>query len=145
MMSESTHNEESWREKLTPFQYYVLREKGTERAFTGEFWDHHATGIYHCAGCNTALFASDQKFDSGCGWPSFSLPWDSAVVNYHEDRSHGMHRIEVTCKTCGGHLGHVFNDGPPPTYLRYCINSASMVFEKRDQVKTPPQQAYEIK
>ena len=144
-MNEIPDTENSWREKLTPFQYYVLREKGTERAFTGEFWNHHATGMYSCSGCGTELFASDQKFDSGCGWPSFSLPWNSEVVNYHEDRTHGMHRIEVTCKKCGGHLGHVFNDGPPPTYLRYCINSASMVFEMRDDVKTAEQQAYIIK
>ncbi|MCA6361765.1 MAG: peptide-methionine (R)-S-oxide reductase MsrB [Bacteroidetes bacterium] len=143
-MSNLHKPDEEWRKQLSPFQYYVLREKGTERAFTGEFWNHHATGIYRCAGCGTDLFASDQKFDSGCGWPSFSLPWNEEVINYHKDYSHGMSRIEVTCKNCGGHLGHVFEDGPPPTYLRYCINSASMVFEERGDVKTQEQKAYKF-
>jgi peptide-methionine (R)-S-oxide reductase len=123
-------SEEEWRQQLTPEQYNILREKGTERAFTGEYWDNHEKGIYKCAACGTVLFASEQKFDSGCGWPSFSLPWDSTVVDYHKDSSYGMTRTEVTCKKCGGHLGHVFDDGPPPTGLRYCINSGSMVFEK---------------
>ena len=121
-----------WKTQLTPDQYYILREKGTERAFTGEYWDNHEKGIYKCAGCGSTLFSSTQKFDSGCGWPSFSLPWDSTAVNYHEDNSHGMKRTEVTCKKCGGHLGHVFDDGPPPTNLRYCINSGAMVFEKQE-------------
>lgn len=141
-MADQVITEDNWREKLSPFQYYVLREKGTERAFTGEFWNHHATGLYRCSGCHAALFASDQKFDSGCGWPSFSLPWESDAVNYHKDTTHGMQRIEVTCKSCDGHLGHVFEDGPAPTHLRYCINSASMVFEPRDAVQTAPQEPY---
>lgn len=123
---------DEWKEKLTDNQYHILREKGTERAFTGEYWDNHEKGIYNCAGCGTTLFSSDEKFDSGCGWPSFSLPWDSTVVNYHEDNTYGMKRTEVTCKKCGGHLGHVFDDGPPPTGLRYCINSGSMVFVKQE-------------
>lgn len=121
-----------WKAQLTDNQYHILREKGTERAFTGEYWDNHDHGIYKCAGCGTTLFASEQKFDSGCGWPSFSLPWDSTAVNYNDDNAYGMKRTEVTCKKCGGHLGHVFDDGPPPTNLRYCINSGSMVFEKQD-------------
>jgi peptide-methionine (R)-S-oxide reductase len=122
-----------WKSKLTSEQYYILRQKGTERAFTGAYWDNHEKGIYKCAGCNSVLFASDQKFDSGCGWPSFSLPWDSTAVNYHEDHSHGMTRTEVTCRKCGGHLGHVFDDGPPPTNLRYCINSGAMIFVKEEK------------
>ncbi len=121
-----------WKAQLDPNQYYILREKGTERAFSGEHWDNHQKGIYKCAGCNTTLFSSEEKFDSGCGWPSFSLPWDSTAVNYTDDGTHGMKRTEVTCKKCGGHLGHVFDDGPPPTNLRYCINSGAMVFVKEE-------------
>jgi len=121
-----------WKAQLTDNQYTILREKGTERAFTGEYWNNHAKGIYKCAGCGATLFSSEEKFDSGCGWPSFSLPWDSTAVNYTDDNTYGMKRTEVTCKKCGGHLGHVFDDGPPPTNLRYCINSGAMVFEKQE-------------
>lgn len=121
-----------WKTQLTANQYEILREKGTERAFTGEYWNNHDHGIYKCAGCSTTLFSSEEKFDSGCGWPSFSLPWDSTAVNYNVDNTYGMKRTEVTCKKCGGHLGHVFDDGPPPTNLRYCINSGAMVFVKQD-------------
>jgi peptide-methionine (R)-S-oxide reductase len=121
-----------WKAQLTPTQYNILREKGTERAFTGQYWNNHEHGIYKCAGCNSTLFSSEEKFDSGCGWPSFSLPWDSTAVNYHDDNTYGMKRTEVTCKKCGGHLGHVFDDGPPPTNLRYCINSGAMIFVKQD-------------
>lgn len=121
-----------WKAQLTSTQYNILREKGTERAFTGEYWNNHDKGVYHCAGCNSVLFSSEEKFDSGCGWPSFSLPWDSTAVNYHDDNTYGMKRTEVTCKKCGGHLGHVFDDGPPPTNMRYCINSGAMVFVKND-------------
>jgi len=125
--------EGEWREVLTPMQYYVLREKGTERPFTGVLSENRETGNYHCAGCGSLLFLSGAKFDSGCGWPSFTLPADSKSVEEHEDRSFGMRRIEVTCARCGGHLGHVFPDGPRPTGLRYCINSASLTFTRAEE------------
>jgi peptide-methionine (R)-S-oxide reductase len=120
-----------WRQKLTPEQYHVLREKGTERPWTGTLTENHATGEYMCAGCGTVLFGSDSKFESGCGWPSFYIPKDSKAIAEHEDNTYGMRRVEVTCAKCGGHLGHVFPDGPKPTGLRYCINSASLTFERQ--------------
>lgn len=119
-----------WRTVLTQEQYQVLRQKSTERPFTGALTQNHETGDYHCAGCDALLFLSGAKFDSGCGWPSFMLPAESKAVIEHEDRSHGMRRVEVTCARCGGHLGHVFPDGPAPTGLRYCINSASLTFKR---------------
>ncbi len=126
-MSEKIEKTEAeWRAQLTPEQYQILRQKGTERAFTGESWNTKRPGIYRCAGCGQELFPSDVKFDSGCGWPSFFRPLDETRVDEHEDRSHDMVRTEVLCSRCGGHLGHVFPDGPPPTGLRYCINSASL-------------------
>jgi peptide-methionine (R)-S-oxide reductase len=126
-------SEAEWRSLLTPEQYRVLREKGTERPFTGALTQNHETGNYHCAGCGALLFMSGAKFDSACGWPSFMLPAESDAVVEHEDMSFGMRRIEVTCARCGGHLGHVFPDGPKPTGLRYCINSASLTFTKQEQ------------
>lgn len=123
-------SEDQWREILTPEQFAVLRKKGTERPFTGEYTNNKQPGTYRCAGCGEILFTSDTKFDTHCGWPSFYDAIDKSKVEEHEDNSYGMHRVEVTCKTCGGHLGHVFPDAPQtPTGLRYCINSVSLIFE----------------
>jgi peptide-methionine (R)-S-oxide reductase len=119
----------AWRQELTPEQYHILREKGTERAFTGVYWDDHTPGLYRCAACRNPLFSSDTKFDSGTGWPSFTSPVEDGSVDTETDRSFFMSRTEVNCSACGGHLGHVFPDGPRPTGLRYCINSASLKLE----------------
>lgn len=126
-------SDEEWKEALSPEEYRILREKGTERAFTGKYWDHHELGTYICAACGTELFESDTKFDSGCGWPSYFEPIDSSRIIYKDDSSYGMKRTEVMCAKCDGHLGHVFDDGPPPTGLRYCINSGSMKFIKKEK------------
>ncbi len=122
-------SDEEWRAKLTPEQYAICRCSATEPPFTGRFWDHHAAGIYTCAGCGAELFGSDAKFESGSGWPSFFEPVDADAVSEHDDSSHGMRRVEVRCAQCDSHLGHVFPDGPRPTGLRYCINSAALDFQ----------------
>lgn len=129
MSDKVTKTEDEWRGILTPDQFQVLRKKGTERPFTGEYWNTKAKGMYRCAGCDEPLFDSTTKYDSHCGWPSFYDSLDKSKITEIEDFSHGMHRIEVVCAKCGGHLGHVFPDGPRPTGIRYCINSVSLKFE----------------
>lgn len=137
MSSETlTKTDKEWREQLTPEEYHILREAGTERAFTGKYWDNHEKGTYVCKGCGTELFTSDTKFDSGCGWPSFYEGIDKSSIIEREDNKFGMRRIEVLCAKCGGHLGHVFPDGPKPTGMRYCINSASLGFKLKEEPKT---------
>ncbi len=139
MSDPKTITDSEWREKLTPEQFHVLRQAGTERAFTGEYDKHFEEGEYVCAGCGTKLFASDAKYNSGCGWPAFTKPADGDMVAEHRDTSHGMIRTEVTCSNCGGHLGHVFPDGPQDQGgLRYCINSASLDFNPDGILKDVP-------
>ncbi|WP_434646096.1 peptide-methionine (R)-S-oxide reductase MsrB [Achromobacter piechaudii] len=128
-MEKVRKSDAKWRAQLSPEEYVVTREKGTERAFTGRYWNTFTPGIYRCVGCGTALFASDTKFDAGCGWPSYFQALDPELVREERDVSHGMVRTEVLCNVCDSHLGHVFPDGPEPTGLRYCINSLSMTFE----------------
>ena len=125
-MSDDMRDDSYWKDKLSSDEFHVLREKGTERAFTGEYWNCDDAGIYRCRACGEPIFESDKKFDAGCGWPSFDRPLEDTALEEIRDTSHGMIRTEVTCRKCGGHLGHVFPDGPTDTGLRYCINSLSI-------------------
>lgn len=133
MVKKVVKSNDEWKTKLTPQQYHITREHGTEPAFTGQYHDLKAKGVYHCVNCGTPLFSSEQKYDSGSGWPSYWAPMNDEVIETEIDRSHGMTRVEAKCAVCGAHLGHIFEDGPKPTGQRYCINSAALDFEPKER------------
>ncbi|MHA1805446.1 MAG: peptide-methionine (R)-S-oxide reductase MsrB [Promethearchaeota archaeon] len=132
MKSSIKKTEEDWKKILTKEQFYILRKKGTERPFTGKYWDNHQKGTYYCAGCGNPLFDSETKFDSGTGWPSFFAPIENSSIETKTDYSHGIIRTEASCSKCKGHLGHIFDDGPPPTNMRYCMNSDALKFKPKE-------------
>lgn len=145
MKDKVVKSDAEWRKQLTPEQYEVARKKGTEGAYTGKYWNNKKAGSYRCVGCGLELFRSDEKYDSGCGWPSYWQPTKPEHVETAPDTTHGMRRTEVLCARCGAHLGHVFDDGPQPTGLRYCINSASLTFEEKPKAKPADTKSTEAK